>query len=88
MGTKCPRLHRSIRLRQRFLGRARASLFELESEDGLSVVRTAAEIEGCLGNGTVAAILHFEGAENWPRPWRAQIVFYGKGLRSWGSVWS
>jgi membrane dipeptidase len=41
-----------------------ASLFRLESEGGLRVVRGAQEIENCLESGELAAILHFEGAEN------------------------
>jgi len=65
-----------------------ASLFALEAEDGLRVVRTAGEIEGCLNNGTVAAILHFEGAENLGPDPAALEVFYEKGLRSLGLVWS
>jgi membrane dipeptidase len=65
-----------------------ASLFELEAEDGLNVVRTAGVLEGCLRDGIVAAILHFEGAENLgPNP-GALETFYEKGLRSLGIVWS
>jgi membrane dipeptidase len=59
-------------------------LFRLEEESGgrLRVVRTAAEIDGCLREGVVAAILHFEGAENLgPDPGDL-------GLRSLGLVWS
>jgi membrane dipeptidase len=39
-------------------------LFRLEgeAEGRLRVVRTAAEIEGCIDDGALAAILHFEGA--------------------------
>ena len=37
---------------------------ETESEGQLKVVRTAGEIESCLSDGVLAAILHFEGAEN------------------------
>ncbi len=40
-------------------------LFRLEAESAgaLKVVRSAAEIAACLESGTIAAILHFEGAE-------------------------
>lgn len=65
-------------------------LFRLEEESGgrLRVVRTAAEIDGCLREGVVAAILHFEGAENLgPDPGALEEI-YDLGLRSLGLVWS
>ncbi len=65
-------------------------LFQLEeeAEGRLRVVRTAAEIEGCLDDGALAAILHFEGAENLsPDPGALEEV-YERGLRSLGLVWS
>ena len=65
-----------------------AVLFELESEGGLRVIRTAEELEGCLGDGTVAAILHFEGAENLGPDPGALEDLYEVGLRSLGLVWS
>jgi membrane dipeptidase len=65
-----------------------AVLFELESEDGLRVVRTADELEACLTDGTVAAILHFEGAENLGPDPGALEERYEAGLRSLGLVWS
>jgi membrane dipeptidase len=67
-----------------------ALLFRIEAESGdeLKVVRTAHEVEGCLRSGVLAAILHFEGAENLgPNP-AALEEFYGRGLRSLGLVWS
>jgi membrane dipeptidase len=63
-------------------------LFRLQSEDGLSVVRTAEELEGCLSDGTVAAILHFEGAENLGPDPGALEELYEAGLCSLGLVWS
>ena len=65
-----------------------AGLFRLESEDGLRVVRTAEELEGCLRDGTIAAILHFEGAENLGPDAGALEGLYETGLRSLGLVWS
>ena len=65
-------------------------LFRLEEESrgGLRVVRKAAEVEGCLRDGVVAAILHFEGAENLgPGPGTLEEA-YERGLRSLGLVWS
>ena len=65
-----------------------AGLFRLESEGGVRVVHTTREIEGCLENGELAAILHFEGAENLgPEP-GALEESYETGLRSLGIVWS
>ena len=65
-------------------------LFRLEAESGdrLKVVRTTGEIEGCLRDGTLAAILHFEGAENLGTEPGALEEFYDLGLRSLGLVWS
>ncbi len=42
-----------------------STLFRLESESAgqVKVVRTVNELETCLHNGTLAAILHMEGAE-------------------------
>jgi membrane dipeptidase len=51
-------------------------------------VRTADELEGCLRDGTVAAILHFEGAENLGSDSGALESYYESGLRSLGLVWS
>ena len=65
-------------------------LFEIEAESGgaLRVVRTAAEIEECLQSGVLAAILHFEGAENLGPDPGALEDLYEVGLRSLGLVWS
>jgi membrane dipeptidase len=64
------------------------SLFELEAEDGLRIIRTADELESCLDGGDLAAILHFEGAENLGPDAGALEVLYDVGLRSLGLVWS
>jgi membrane dipeptidase len=61
---------------------------EAESQGDLKVVRSAAEIAACLDSGTVAAILHFEGAEAIDPGLEALDVFYQAGLRSIGPVWS
>jgi len=65
-------------------------LYRLEEESGgsLQIVRTAEELEGCLRDGTVAAILHFEGAENLGSDPHALEGYYEAGLRSLGIVWS
>jgi len=67
-----------------------SDLFRLEAEsDGeLEVVRTVADLQRCLAEGTFAVILHIEGAESIDRNLEALDVFYEAGLRSLGPVWS
>lgn len=67
-----------------------ALLFRLERESAgqLKVVRTVDELSSCLAGGTIAAILHFEGAEAIDPGLNALEVFYQAGLRSIGPVWS
>ncbi len=73
---------------RRFADKLAASLFRLESEGGLRVVRSAQEIKNCLERGELAAILHFEGAENLGPDPGALEELYEVGLRSLGLVWS
>ena len=61
---------------------------EKESEGGFTVCRTAAEIRDALDRGSVAAILHIEGAETIDPEFRSLEVLYQAGLRSIGPVWS
>ena len=65
-------------------------LFETEAEaaGSLAVVRTADEVDECLRDGVLAAILHFEGAENLGPDPGALEDLYEVGLRSLGLVWS
>ncbi|HEX6479113.1 MAG TPA: dipeptidase [Ktedonobacteraceae bacterium] len=67
-----------------------ADLFRLEAESQgqLKVVRTTTELEICLRERVLAAILHFEGAEAIDSSLDALEVFYQAGLRSLGIVWS
>jgi membrane dipeptidase len=67
-----------------------ADLFRLEAESQgqLRVVRTTNELEACLRERILAAILHFEGAEAIDPRLDALEVFYQAGLRSLGIVWS
>lgn len=51
-------------------------------------MRTVGKLESCLRNGTLAAILHFEGAENLGPDPAALETSYEMGLRSLGLVWS
>ncbi|MEZ4522098.1 MAG: membrane dipeptidase [Thermomicrobiales bacterium] len=57
---------------------------EKESEGQVKIVRTAAEIEQCIADGTFAIELHFEGAEPLDTNGDALEVFYAAGLRSVG----
>src|SRR5215204_1791849 len=63
-------------------------LLEKESDGELRIVRTADELEKCLREDVIAAILHFEGAENLGSDPGALESYYEAGLRSLGIVWS
>lgn len=67
-----------------------ATIFRLEdeSEGQVKVVRDLSELRGCLDRGTIAAILHLEGAEPIDPELNALEVFYRAGMRSLGLVWS
>jgi membrane dipeptidase len=61
---------------------------ERKSDGALRIVRTADELEMCLREDVIAAILHFEGAENLGSDPGALKSYYKVGLRSLGIVWS
>jgi len=67
-----------------------ASLFRLEEESAgeLRVVRDVSQLRSCLETDTIAAILHFEGAEAIDPQLNTLEVLYRAGLRSIGLVWS
>lgn len=67
-----------------------ATLFRLEAEsDGqFRFVRDVDELRATLDAGTIAAILHLEGAEAIDPELNALEVFHRAGLRSLGIVWS
>jgi membrane dipeptidase len=67
-----------------------ANLFriEAESEGRVKVVRTVSELRDCLGNGTLGAVFHIEGAEAIDPELDMLEVLYQAGLRSIGIVWS
>ena len=67
-----------------------ATLFRLEEESAgeLQVVRDVSQLRRCLETDTVAAILHFEGAEAIDTQLNTLEVLYRAGLRSLGLVWS
>jgi membrane dipeptidase len=66
-----------------------AMLFRIEdrSDGEFRVVRTAAEIERCLDEEVMPAVLHFEGADAIDPDLDALHVLYRAGLRSLGLVW-
>lgn len=61
---------------------------EKKAKGRAKIVRTAAELTTCLDDGTLAMILHFEGADTIDTDLHALHTFYAAGLRSLGIVWS
>ncbi len=61
---------------------------ERESNGRVRVCRTVADIESCLADGALAAVLHIEGAEAIDANFELLDVMYEAGLRSLGPVWS
>jgi membrane dipeptidase len=61
---------------------------ERESKGRVRVCRTAADIERCLDDDVLAAVLHIEGAEAIDENFELLDVLYQAGLRSLGPVWS
>jgi membrane dipeptidase len=67
-----------------------AALLRMErlGEGKLTVVRTHEELTGAMEEGTMAAVMHVEGAEAFTKDLAALPVLYEAGLRSLGPVWS
>jgi membrane dipeptidase len=61
---------------------------EAASEGRFRVCRSAADIRNCLNSGTIAALMHIEGAECIGEDLAALEVLHQAGLRSIGPVWS
>ena len=61
---------------------------ERQSEGRLRICRSVGDIEGCLADDAVAAVLHIEGAEAIDANFELLDVLYEAGLRSLGPVWS
>ena len=68
---------------------ATAMLFRIEdrSDGKFRVVRTAAELQRCLDEEVMAAVLHLEGADAIDTDLDTLNVLYRAGLRSLGLVW-
>ena len=67
-----------------------ADLLRLEAASAgqVKVARSADELQACVEQGILAAIMHFEGAEAIDEDLNALEVYYAAGLRSLGIVWS
>lgn len=61
---------------------------ERESRGRVRVCRNANDIENCLADDALAAVLHIEGAEAIDANFELLDVLYAAGLRSLGPVWS
>ncbi|WP_193336015.1 dipeptidase [Devosia beringensis] len=65
-----------------------AIALQIERAGGMAICRSAAEIRAAVAGGTLAAVLHIEGAEAIDTRFDALEVLYAAGLRSIGLVWS
>jgi membrane dipeptidase len=63
-------------------------LFHLEQLGGVRIVREALDLDRCLDDGRLAAVLHLEGAEAIDDDLEALELWYAAGLRSLGLTWS
>jgi membrane dipeptidase len=61
---------------------------ERESDGAVRVVRDAPTLDACLEDGSLAAVLHFEGAEAIDPGLERLAGFHDSGLRSLGLTWS
>lgn len=65
-----------------------AILAELETLGALKICTSVNEIQTCIKDGVMAAIMHMEGAEAIDADLYNLDIFYRAGLRSLGPVWS
>lgn len=61
---------------------------ERYGDGALKICRNARELRDCFASGTLAAIMHVEGAEAIGEDFSGLEVLYNAGLRSIGPVWS
>ena len=66
----------------------RLAQIEEESDGGLRTVRDTRELDGCLEDGALAAVLHMEGAEAIGPGLEELHELHEAGLRSLGITWS
>ncbi|EKE44645.1 dipeptidase AC [Oceaniovalibus guishaninsula JLT2003] len=72
----------------RTVTRQAAILLDLERRGALRICRDIAALRDCIDTGTLAAILHLEGAEAIGADLHMLDLLYAAGLRSLGPVWS
>ncbi|MBX2837114.1 MAG: dipeptidase [Gammaproteobacteria bacterium] len=65
-----------------------AILIQLHAKNALRICTSVAAIRECMASGTLAAIMHMEGAEAIDPDFHVLEVLYRAGLRSLGPVWS
>lgn len=65
-----------------------ALLLDLERQGAVKICTHTSEIRACLDNGTIAAVMHIEGAEAIDEDLYSLDVLHSAGLRSLGPVWS
>jgi membrane dipeptidase len=61
---------------------------EAESQGRVRICRRVSDIQQCMKDGVLAAVLHMEGAEAIDPSFEMLDVLYAAGLRSLGPVWS
>lgn len=83
-----PALSHKYALRETMAMAAILYKLEEESQAQLAIIKDADQLAACLQDGTVAAVLHFEGAEAIDTNLDSLHIFHGAGLRSLGLVWS
>jgi membrane dipeptidase len=66
----------------------RLGAIERESDGAVQMVRDAASLDACLDDGSLAAVLHFEGGEAIGPGLERLKDFHDSGLRSLGLTWS
>jgi membrane dipeptidase len=66
----------------------RLRAIERQSDGAVRIVRDAAALDACLDDGSLAAVLHIEGAEAIREDLEELETLYDSGLRSLGIAWS
>jgi membrane dipeptidase len=61
---------------------------ERAAAGALKICHSTADLHACMADGTIAAIMHMEGAEAIGADLDALYAFHAMGLRSLGPVWS
>lgn len=67
---------------------SKALQLEKNSDGKVTICRSTSEIKTAMNKGSIALVLHIEGAEAIDSDFHALDVLYAAGLRSIGPVWS